>query len=208
VDNLDKAKDALKAAIRIGSRLVRDRRIQQEAFEYGSDLVHHVVDSTSKLLGSGMAVGVVKRVTTAAIDGWIIKRDGDDANVLHAVLATEPIYLRSDYPAPLLCVEVKAGIDVGKILPYLMATHNSATGLPLPFDMIDQNVGLPRGFTREFVEEIEANHARTKVHVPWWCPCLSPLFVHMFVYVFAFAFAHNSGWLGEECPDSCTFHPN
>lgn len=40
--------------------------------------------STAKLLGSGRAVGVVKRVTTAAIDGWIIKRDGDDTNVLHA----------------------------------------------------------------------------------------------------------------------------
>lgn len=57
----------------IPSRLVRDRRIQQEAFEYGSDVVDHVVDSTSRLLGSGRAVGVVKGVTTAAIDGWIIK---------------------------------------------------------------------------------------------------------------------------------------
>jgi hypothetical protein len=28
---------------------------------------------------------------------------------------------------------------------------------PAPLDMIDQNVGLPRAFTREFVEEIEAN---------------------------------------------------
>jgi hypothetical protein len=219
----------------IRSRLVRDRRIHQEGFEYGADLVDHVVDSTSKLLGSGRAVGVVKRVTTAAIDGWIIKRDGNDTNVLHAndrsllsslmavgqvfsyahafgeapafnllsrlasayrryverlyvreidvilrnvrseieagirrnlgcepevVLATERIYLRSDYPAPPLCIEVKAGTDVSKLLPYLMATHNSATGLPLPLDMIDQNVGLPRGFTREFVEEIEANLVR------------------------------------------------
>jgi poly(3-hydroxyalkanoate) synthetase len=59
-----------------------------------------------------------------------------------------------------LCIEVKAGTDVSKLLPYLMARHNSATGLPLPLDMIDQNVGLPRGFTREFVDEIEANLVR------------------------------------------------
>jgi hypothetical protein len=58
----------------IRSRLVRDRKIRQEGFEYGSDLVDHLVASTSKLLESRKAVGVVKRVTTAAIDGWIIKR--------------------------------------------------------------------------------------------------------------------------------------
>jgi len=219
----------------IRSRLVRYRRIGQEEFEHGSDLVDHLVGSTSKLLGSGKAVGVVKRVTTAAIDGWIIKRDGDDSNVFHAndkrtlsslmavgqvfsytrmfgeahafnvlsrlasayrryverlsvrdvdvilrnvrseieaairrnlgcapevVLATERVYLRSDYPAPPMCIEAKNGADVSKILPYLIATHNPATGLPLPLDMIDQNIGLPRGFTREFVEEIEANLVR------------------------------------------------
>jgi hypothetical protein len=43
---------------------------------------------------------------------------------------------------------------------YLAAMHNPATGLPLPLDMVDQNEGLPRGFTREFVEEIEANLVR------------------------------------------------
>jgi hypothetical protein len=219
----------------VRSRLIRNRRIDQEDFEYGSELVDHVVNSTSKLLGSGRAVGIVKRVTTAAIDGWIIKRDGDDRNIFHTndrhilsqvmttgqvfsytrmfgeaysfnilsrlasayrryverlsvrnidvilrnvrseieaairrnlgcppdiVLATERMYLRSDYPAPPMCIEIKAGADASKILPYLFATHSSATGLPLPLDMIDQNVGLPRGFTREFVEEIEANLVR------------------------------------------------
>jgi len=219
----------------IRSRLVRDIRIEQGGFEYGADLVDHLVKSTSKLLQNGRAVGIVKRVTTAAIDGWIIKRHGDDRNVFklndrcilsslmatgqvfsytqafgeayafnflsrlasayrryverlrvrdvdvilrnvrseieagirrnlgcepEVVLVTERLYLRSDYPAPPFCIEVKAGTGVSKILPYLIATHNSATGLPLPLDMIDQNVGLPRGFTREFVEEIEANLVR------------------------------------------------
>jgi len=220
---------------RARSRLVRDIRIEQGRFEYGSDLVDYVVKSTSNLLRSGKAVGIVKRVTTAAIDGWIVKRDGDDRNVFktndrcilsslmatgqvfsytqafgepyafnflnrlassyrryverlgvkdvdvilrnvrseiearirrdlgcepEVVLVTERLYLRSDYPAPPFCIEVKSGTDLRKILPYLIATHNSATGLPLPLDMIDQNVGLPRGFTREFVEEIEANLVR------------------------------------------------
>ena len=217
------------------ARMIRGRKIGQQRFEYGSDLIDYVVNSTSTLLRSGKAIGVIKRVTTAAIDGWVITRDGDDGNVLHAndrhilsslmsvgeifsytstfgdeqafsmlsrlasayrryierlgvrdidvilrnvrseieasirrnlacapdvVLATERMYLRSDYPAPPMCIEVKAGADVSKILPYLIATHNRATGLPLPLDMIDQNVGLPRGFTREFVEEIEASLVR------------------------------------------------
>jgi len=30
------------------------------------------------------------------------------------------------------------------------------TGLPFPIDLIDENVLLPRGFTKEFVEEVEA----------------------------------------------------
>jgi hypothetical protein len=216
------------------SRLVRERRINQDQFELGSDLVRHLVDSTSKLLQSGRAVGVVKRVATAAIDGWIIKRDGTDQNVFHSndrhllsslmtsgqlfsysemfgdptayvmltrlasryrkytaggmgdvdtilrqirseidsdikrnlacspdtVLATERYYLRTDYPAPPFCLEAKTGMDLEHIIPYLSTVHNPATGLPLPLDMIDQNVGLPRGFTREFVEEIEANLVR------------------------------------------------
>ena len=217
------------------SRIVRGIKIEQRGFVYGSDLVDHVVKSTSKLLESSRAVGIVKRVTTAAIDGWIIKRDGDDRNVFRTndrhilsslmavgqvfsythtfgeasafnflsrlasayrryverlgvkdvdvilrnarseieagirrnlackpevVLATERQYLRCNYPTPPFCIEARTGTDVSKILPCLAATHNPATGLPLPLDMIDQNVGLPRGFTREFVEEIEANLVR------------------------------------------------
>jgi hypothetical protein len=51
-------------------------------------------------------------------------------------------------------------MELEQIVPYLAAVHNPATGLPLPLDMIDQNVGLPQGFTREFIEEIEANLVR------------------------------------------------
>ena len=55
---------------------------------------------------------------------------------------------------------MKAGTDVSEILLYQITVHNPATGLPLPLDMINHNVGLPRGFTREFVQEIEANLVR------------------------------------------------
>jgi hypothetical protein len=70
------------------------------------------------------------------------------------------MYLRTDYPAAPFCTEAKIGMYVSKIIPCLATVHNPATGLPLPLDMVDQNVGLPTGFTREFVEEIEANLVR------------------------------------------------
>ena len=41
-----------------------------------------------------------------------------------------------------------------------LSACDKATGLPLLLDLIDQDVGIPRGFTREFVEEIEATLAR------------------------------------------------
>ena len=47
-------------------------------------------------------------------------------------------------------------MDVKTILSYFQASHNPATGLPFPMDLIDQNVSLPTEFTKEFVEEVEA----------------------------------------------------
>jgi hypothetical protein len=51
-------------------------------------------------------------------------------------------------------------MNVGPVLALCQATCNPATGLPLLLDLIDQDVGIPRGFTSEFVEEIEATLAR------------------------------------------------
>jgi len=62
--------------------------------------------------------------------------------------------------APPFCLEVPAGVDLGVVLPYLMSVHNPATGLPLPIDLIDENVTLPDGLSREFVEEVEATLLR------------------------------------------------
>jgi len=102
-------------------------------------------------------VDVILRDTRSEIEASIRRNLGCQPEI---VFGTERIYLRSDYPAPPFCIEFKAGNDMSKILAYLAAVHNPATGLPLPLDMVDQNVGLPRGFTREFVEEIEANLVR------------------------------------------------
>ncbi|TRO53612.1 hypothetical protein E2P61_00745 [Candidatus Bathyarchaeota archaeon] len=33
---------------------------------------------------------------------------------------------------------------------------NKATGLPIQLDLTDQDITIPAGFTRDFVEEIEA----------------------------------------------------
>lgn len=40
------------------------------------------------------------------------------------------------------------------MLAYFQANPNPVTGLPFPIDLIDQNVSLPRGFTKEFVEAL------------------------------------------------------
>jgi poly(3-hydroxyalkanoate) synthetase len=46
------------------------------------------------------------------------------------------------------------------VIAFCKSSCNAATGLPLPLDLMDQDVGIPRGFTREFVEEIEATLAK------------------------------------------------
>jgi hypothetical protein len=46
---------------------------------------------------------------------------------------------------------------VKRVLEYFGANCNPATGLPFPIDLVDENVSVPERFTREFMEEIEAN---------------------------------------------------
>jgi hypothetical protein len=58
--------------------------------------------------------------------------------------------------APPFEFEVKVGTDIEPLLSYFKAFHNPATGLPWPIDLVDQNVTIPKGFNKEFVEEIEA----------------------------------------------------
>jgi hypothetical protein len=217
------------------SRIVAEKEITVPKPRKGSDLVRRLVDMSQELLDCGKAVGIVKRVQTAAIDGWMILKSGtrdlalsrNDKDVLSSlmksgesfsyeehfgshdafnylsrlawafgrfyttekgrsiesiykackgdvernirrdlncepnqILSTARYFVRCSYPAAPFAVEVKPEMKTEPFLAYCQATCNKATGLPLALDLIDQDVGIPRGFTREFVEEIEATLAR------------------------------------------------
>ncbi len=52
--------------------------------------------------------------------------------------------------------EIFEKTDASPLLPYFLAFHNAATGLPWPIDLIDESVTMPQGFTKEFVDEVQA----------------------------------------------------
>lgn len=78
------------------------------------------------------------------------------------ILQTSRYYVRCVNSAPPFCFEMHKDADVKPLLAYFQANHNPVTGLPFPLDLIDENVSLPRGFTKEFVEEVEALLIRDK----------------------------------------------
>ena len=65
-------------------------------------------------------------------------------------------YVKANEEAPACCIEAPRGMDLGPVLAYCTAFSNEDTGHPFPLDLIDDDVTLPRLFTREFVEEVEA----------------------------------------------------
>jgi len=60
----------------------------------------------------------------------------------------------------LLYPSYNADFDLPPVVSCSLSTCNKASGLPISLDLIDNDVGIPRGFTREFIEEVEANLAR------------------------------------------------
>ena len=72
------------------------------------------------------------------------------------IMKTARHFIRCSYPAPPFCFETPTNFDLEPALAFFKATCNEATGLPLPLDLTDQDITIPSGFTREFVEEIEA----------------------------------------------------
>ncbi|RLE62347.1 MAG: hypothetical protein DRJ47_10830, partial [Thermoprotei archaeon] len=58
--------------------------------------------------------------------------------------------------APPFEIEVLKGTDVEEFARYFMELHNPASGLPLPLDLVDGAVLLPRGSTTAFTREVEA----------------------------------------------------
>jgi len=216
-------------------RIISSKDIAVPSPRKGSDLVKHLVEMSQELLDSGKVVGVVKRIETAAIDGWTILRSGagdlalsrNDKDILsslmkqgewfsyeehfgshHAfnylsrlawafgrfytteggrsiesiheackgdvernirrdlscepnqILRTTRHFVRCSYPAPPFAIEAHPRMPIGPVMAFCQSSCNPATGLPLPLDLTDQDVGIPRGFTQEFVEEIEATLAR------------------------------------------------
>ena len=77
-------------------------------------------------------------------------------------IRTSRYYIRAFAEAPPFCFETKPGVDVTNVLQYFSANCNPATGLPFPIDLVDENVSVPERFTREFMEEVEANLIRDK----------------------------------------------
>jgi hypothetical protein len=212
-------------------RIIHPKKVPGKESVSGLQLVKRLVSSSTRLLDSGKAVGIIKRVQTGAIDGWTIYQSGNDKLVLgrndkeilaslmreghwfsyeslfgdpaifnyltrlalaydrygsdaargfesifkackgdvdrnvrrdllcepDQIFRTSRHFIRCSFPAPPFCFETSIGYDPRNLLAFFMASCNKATGLPLQLDLTDQDVTIPRGFTKEFVEEIEAH---------------------------------------------------
>ena len=64
-------------------RIIHPRKVPNTKFKDGTDLTKHVRDASIRLVESGKAVGIIKRVQAAALDGWSIYRNGNDSMVLN-----------------------------------------------------------------------------------------------------------------------------
>ena len=64
-------------------RIIHNRKVPDGEFKNGLELVKHTRNASIKLLESKKAVGIIKRVQTAAIDGWTIYKSGNDSLVLN-----------------------------------------------------------------------------------------------------------------------------
>jgi hypothetical protein len=211
-------------------RKIHNTKLRKGFYETGLDIVKYVRDLSLKLLESGKAIGIIKRVQSSALDGWTIHRSGNqdlqlyrnDKEILASllkegdyfsyetafqdpalfiyysrlalsyqryaskgersmesifkaskgevdrnikrdllcepeqILRTARHYVRCAYPAPPFCFETPLNFNLAPLLSFFKASCNKATGLPIQLDLTDQDITIPAGFTREFVEEIEA----------------------------------------------------
>jgi hypothetical protein len=211
-------------------RRIHNQQIQSGPFKTGLELVKYTRDLSVKLLESQKVIGIIKRVQSSAIDGWTIRKNGNntlqmnrnDKEILSSllqenewfsyetafqhptifnyytrlalaysryasdtersiesifraieadvnrnikrdlvcepelILKTARHYVRCAYPAAPFCFETPINFNIEPILAFFKASCNKATGLPIQLDLTDQDVTIPAGFTREFVEEIEA----------------------------------------------------
>jgi len=91
---------------------------------------------------------------------FLVKRDlGPDVDPA-SILKTERTYIRASYPAAPFAFDSNPDVDISSVIAYCLSTTNEASGLPISIDLIDHDVGVPRGFVQEFIEEVEATLAR------------------------------------------------
>ena len=65
-------------------------------------------------------------------------------------------YIKASLEAPACCLEAPRRARLEPMVTYCASFSNEDTGHPFPLDLIDDDVTLPRLFTREFVQEVEA----------------------------------------------------
>ena len=87
---------------------------------------------------------------------WARKFEVDLDMDINEAPETERYYIRYSPTAPPFEIEVLKGTDVEEFARYFMELHNPASGLPLPLDLVDGAVLLPRGSTTAFTREVEA----------------------------------------------------
>ncbi len=83
--------------------------------------------------------------------------------VVEAARSTKRVFVKTWEDVPPICVEFPSKMPKelrSAVLSYVLSTANPDTGLPLPLDLVDDLVSLPRGLGREFVNEIEAELLR------------------------------------------------
>jgi len=65
-------------------------------------------------------------------------------------------YVRYSASTPPFEVEAPPDLDVADFASRMLSFYNPATGLPMPLDLVDNAISLPRGSTTMFTEEVEA----------------------------------------------------
>jgi hypothetical protein len=87
---------------------------------------------------------------------WAKKFEQDLDIDINKIPKTERYYIRYSPVAPPFEVEAPKWVDVEKFARYFAQFYNPTSGLPLPIDLIDGAVTLPRGSTTAFTREVEA----------------------------------------------------
>lgn len=107
-----------------------------------------------------------KRKNRSMDDIWKLTLRNFERNCMRNLLKTGDLVRQSARyfvrcsSGPPFQFEMFEDVDVSPLLPYFLAFHNPATGLPWPIDLIDESVSMPAGFTKEFVDEVQARLLR------------------------------------------------